>query len=205
MPPPRIREVTREVATKLRGQGVDYADAPVTGGPVQAAAGTLGALVGCTGSSFPRIRGNRCELCKDGATHRWKSAAGTTPSCSTISSPRNHRAACRSVRPRARQRRRLAGALCGDGSGRGALGNAPKKWSAALDGNFDGSQFTASATRSGITSYFCRQAQTRRAEATRSPEDPSRFRASGGGHGLADRYVSALLDPDTQHQKANLS
>lgn len=48
--------ITREVAAKLHRRGVS-ADAPVTGGPQQAAAGTLGALAGLHfESSFPRIR-----------------------------------------------------------------------------------------------------------------------------------------------------
>ena len=48
--------VTCEIAEQLRLHGVSYADAPITGGPVQAEAGALGSLVGCDAAIFPRVQ-----------------------------------------------------------------------------------------------------------------------------------------------------
>ena len=48
--------VNRRIASELGGQGVAFAEAPVMGGPDQAAAAELGALVGAEPETFERIR-----------------------------------------------------------------------------------------------------------------------------------------------------
>lgn len=48
-------ETTVALAERLSGRGVHVADAPVTGGPPQAEAGTLASLVGCDPELLPRI------------------------------------------------------------------------------------------------------------------------------------------------------
>jgi 3-hydroxyisobutyrate dehydrogenase-like beta-hydroxyacid dehydrogenase len=48
--------VNRRLATELKDQGVAFAEAPVMGGPDQAAAAELGALVGAEPEIFERIR-----------------------------------------------------------------------------------------------------------------------------------------------------
>jgi 3-hydroxyisobutyrate dehydrogenase-like beta-hydroxyacid dehydrogenase len=49
-------EVNRRLAAELGAQGVAFAEAPVTGGPTQAAAAELGALVGAEPETLERIR-----------------------------------------------------------------------------------------------------------------------------------------------------
>jgi 3-hydroxyisobutyrate dehydrogenase-like beta-hydroxyacid dehydrogenase len=48
--------VNRRIAADLQGQGIAFAEAPVMGGPDQAAAAELGALVGAEPETFERIR-----------------------------------------------------------------------------------------------------------------------------------------------------
>lgn len=48
-------ETSRVLAARLSGKGATFADAPVTGGPEQAADGTLASLVGCEEKRFPEI------------------------------------------------------------------------------------------------------------------------------------------------------
>jgi 3-hydroxyisobutyrate dehydrogenase len=45
----------RALASRLAARGIDYADAPVSGGTNGAAAGTLAVMVGCPEALFPRI------------------------------------------------------------------------------------------------------------------------------------------------------
>ncbi|MEM7426482.1 MAG: NAD(P)-dependent oxidoreductase [Pseudomonadota bacterium] len=47
---------TRALAARLASAGIEFAEAPVTGGKVQAAAGELGALVGAEAAVFERAR-----------------------------------------------------------------------------------------------------------------------------------------------------
>lgn len=49
-------ETTRKLARELKRLGVAFADAPVTGGPEQAAAAELGVLVGAEDKTFERIK-----------------------------------------------------------------------------------------------------------------------------------------------------
>jgi 3-hydroxyisobutyrate dehydrogenase-like beta-hydroxyacid dehydrogenase len=49
-------ETTRRLAREMSHLGVAYADAPMTGGPDQAAKGEIGALVGADEETFGRIR-----------------------------------------------------------------------------------------------------------------------------------------------------
>lgn len=49
-------EVNRRLAADLEAQGIAFAEAPVTGGPAQAAAADLGTLVGADAETLERIR-----------------------------------------------------------------------------------------------------------------------------------------------------
>lgn len=57
-------ESTRAVADKLAEHGIDFAEAPVTGGKVQAAEGELGALVGADETVFERAKPILETFCK---------------------------------------------------------------------------------------------------------------------------------------------
>lgn len=48
-------ETSEAIAAHLAEKGAIFADAPVTGGPPEAEAGTLASLVGCRESDYPRI------------------------------------------------------------------------------------------------------------------------------------------------------
>lgn len=48
-------ETSERIAERLAAHGAVFADAPVTGGPPEAEAGTLTSLVGCHDTAFPRI------------------------------------------------------------------------------------------------------------------------------------------------------
>ena len=47
--------LTRELGVAVRARGAAFADAPVTGGPPQAASGELASLVGCDEADFPAV------------------------------------------------------------------------------------------------------------------------------------------------------
>ena len=196
--------VTREVAAKLHRQGVDYADAPVTGGPLQAAAGTLGALVGCAESSFPRIREIVASYAKTvqrigevGSGHYAKLLNNfVTQGTTALLAEAYCRARDNGVDWRALYAVMEAGAA--------RSGTLEKMVKPALDGDFDGSQFSVRNALKDL-GYFCRQAADSARGASPLAEEIRRVFAQAAAAGLADRYVSALLDPDTQHQKANLS
>jgi 3-hydroxyisobutyrate dehydrogenase-like beta-hydroxyacid dehydrogenase len=55
--------VNRRIAADLADQGISFAEAPVMGGPDQAAAAELGALVGAEPETFERIRPVLDSLC----------------------------------------------------------------------------------------------------------------------------------------------
>lgn len=73
----------------------------------------------------------------------------------------------------------------------------------ALDGNYDGSQFSGPQRSRGFR--YANDADGTPRVVNRRVQQIRRVFAQAAAAGLADRYVSALLDPDTQHQKAKLS
>lgn len=196
--------VTREVAAMLRQQGVDYADAPVTGSPVQAAAGTLGSLVGCAEASFTRIRGIIANYSKTvqrigdvGSGHYAKLLNNfVTQGTTALLAEAYNRARDNGVDWRALYAVMEAGAA--------RSGTLEKMVKPALDGNFDGSQFSVRNALKDLN-YFCAQAVLSERGASALAEDIRRVFEQAAATGLADRYVSALLDPDARRQKANLS
>jgi 3-hydroxyisobutyrate dehydrogenase-like beta-hydroxyacid dehydrogenase len=69
--------VNRRLASELGAQGVEFAEAPVMGGPVQAADGELGALVGAEPETLERIRPVLEALCAS-VSHVGPVGAGQT-------------------------------------------------------------------------------------------------------------------------------
>lgn len=196
--------LTREVAVRLREQGVDYADAPITGGPLQAAAGTLGSLVGCAAASFPRVRQIVASYSKTvqrigdvGSGHYAKLLNNfVTQGTTALLAEAYVRARDNGVDWQALYAVMEAGAA--------RSGTLEKMVKPALDGDFDGSQFTVRNALKDL-GYFCRQAADSARGASPLGEEIHRVFALAAANGLADRYVSALLDPDAQRQKENQS
>lgn len=65
----------------------------------------------------------------------------------------------------------------------------------ALDGNFDGTQFSIRNAFKDLA-YFCSQAAASGRGQSRMAEEIRRVLENAVAADLGDRYVSALLDPD---------
>jgi 3-hydroxyisobutyrate dehydrogenase-like beta-hydroxyacid dehydrogenase len=187
--------MTRAIGEDLRARGVSYADAPITGGPVQAEAGALGSLVGCDAATFARVRsivthyskavqrigevgsGHFAKLLNNFVTH------GTV----TLLAEAYGRARENGVDWQALYAVMEAGAA--------RSGTLEKMVKPALAGNFDGSQFFIRNAQKDLA-YFCRVAEA-------SERGPSKLGETIRGvfdlavaADLGERYVSALLDPE---------
>lgn len=192
-------EITRQIAAGLRARGVEYADAPVTGGPAQAQAGTLGSLVGCEESLFPRIRELAIRYSK--AVHR-VGDVGTghlakllnnfvSQGTVVLLAEAYTRAADFGVDWHALYSVMEAGAA--------RSGTLEKMVKPALEGNFDGSQFTVRNALKDI-GYFCRLAESSARGKSAVGEEIRRVFSSAAVAEVGDRYVSALLDPQVRNR-----
>ena len=192
-------KVTQEVATMLAAKGIRYADAPVTGGPNESAAGKLGTLVGCKDEDFDAVK--QIVSCYSrvvqriggiGAGHQAKLLNNfVTQGTGALLAEAYRRARDFGVDWKALYSVMEAGAA--------RSGTLEKMVKPALDGNFDGSRFSLRNALKDY-SYFCDLADS-------SPRGPCRLandirdvfqQAVDAGHG--DRYVSILLDPDLDDQ-----
>ncbi len=187
--------VTREIAEKMRLHEVSYADAPITGGPVQAEAGALGSLVGCAAATFPRVKnivvnyskavrrigdvgsGHFAKLLNNFVTH------GTV----TLLAEAYGRARENGVDWQALYAVMEAGAA--------RSGTLEKMVKPALDGNFDGSQFFIRNAQKDLA-YFCRVAASSERGASVLGETIRGVFDAAVAADLGERYVSALLDPE---------
>ena len=193
---------TREIAEKLRSQGVDYADAPVTGGPVQAQAGELGSLVGCAETIFPRVEQiascysrTVVRIGEVGSGHLAKLLNNfVTQGTTALLAEAYGRARENGVDWRALYSVMEAGAA--------RSGTLEKMVKPALDGNFDGSQFSIRNALKDLT-YYCRLAAASERGPSALAEGIRRVFEQAVAADLGDRYVSALLDPDVKHQEEN--
>jgi 3-hydroxyisobutyrate dehydrogenase-like beta-hydroxyacid dehydrogenase len=187
-------KISRQVAELLGEKGVRYADAPVTGGPNESAAGRLGSLVGCDDADFERVRA--IVACYSKVVHRI-GGIGTGHQAKLLNNfvTQGTGALLAEAYGRARESGvdwKALYAVMETGAARS--GTLEKMVKPALDGDFDGSRFSL---RNALkdTSYFCEMAEE-------SPRGPSplaqRVRAvfeEAVEAGYGDRYVSALLDP----------
>jgi len=186
--------VTREIAEDLRRHGVSYADAPITGGPVQAEAGALGSLVGCDAAIFARVQkivasyskavqrigdigtGHFAKLLNNFVTH------GTV----TLLAEAYGRARENGVDWQALYAVMEAGAA--------RSGTLEKMVKPALAGNFDGSQFFIRNAQKDLA-YFCRVAETSERGSSVLGETIRGVFDAAVAADLGERYVSTLLSP----------
>ncbi|MGI9424298.1 MAG: NAD(P)-dependent oxidoreductase [Hyphomicrobiaceae bacterium] len=196
-------QVSIELAAKVEACGGIFADAPVTGGPRQAVLGELGSLVGCRREKFNLIKavvgaysivvqrfgdvgsGNTAKLVNNFVTQ----------STGVLLAEAYDRARRAGVDWRA-----LYDIMC---VGAARSGTLEKMVGPALEGNFEGSQFSVSKARKDIEYY--------RRLSARIGEQPSAIADAvqgvldavvEAGHGQFD--VSQLLEPDVLVRKKAL-
>ena len=87
-------------------------------------------------------------------------------------------------------------------AGAARSGTLEKMVKPALDGDFDGSQFSLRNALKDL-SYYCRLAAASERGASPLAEGIRNVFADAVAADLGDRYVSALLDPDLKHQEEN--
>ncbi len=187
-------DVSLEVAAALKSCGVDYADAPVTGGPPEAAAGRLGTIVGCDEALFPRVETIVSRYATSvrrvggiGKGHFAKLLNNfVTQGTAVLLAEAYGRARENGVDWQALYDLMSAGAA--------RSGTLEKTVRPALAGNFDGSLFSIRNAHKDV-SYFCAQAEN----SARGPSELGAAIRRVLGDALAadcgERYTSALLDP----------
>jgi 3-hydroxyisobutyrate dehydrogenase-like beta-hydroxyacid dehydrogenase len=196
--------VTREIAEKLRANGIDYSDSPVTGGPLQAEAGALGSLVGCDEATFPRIHKIVAHYSRTveriggiGSGHFAKLLNNfVTQGTTVLLAEAYGRARDHGLDWRALYSVMAAGAA--------RSGTLEKMVKPALEGNFDGSQFTIRNALKDLT-YFCELAENSERGTSKLAEAIRTIFENAAAADLSDRYVSALLDPQARSKEQNQS
>ena len=187
-------KITRQIAGRLEEKGVRYADAPITGGPNESAAGRLASLVGCNDEDFERVR--EIVSCYSKVVYRIGAiSAGHHAKLLNNFVTQGTGALLVEAYCRARDSgvdwKALYSVM---ETGAARSGTLEKMVKPALEGDFDGSRFSLNNALKDY-SYFCELAED-------SPRGPSPLakqirnilkEAVDAGYG--DRYVSALLDP----------
>ncbi len=188
-------KVTRQVSAWLEDKGIHYADAPVTGGPNESAAGKLGSLVGCKDEDSEVVRKIIASYSKVvhriggiGSGHQAKLLNNfVTQGTGVLLAEAYRRARDSGVDWKALYSVMETGAA--------RSGTLEKMVKPALDGNYDGSRFSLRNALKDY-SYFCEMADE-------SPRGPSQLAhdirdifQQAVDAGLGERYVSVLLDPE---------
>lgn len=197
-------EVTREIAATLRARGVVYADCPVTGGPVQAEAGALGSIVGCAERDFARVQAIVSHYSK---TVQRIGEVGTGHTAKLLNNFVTQGTAVLLAEAYGRAREagvdwRALYAVMEAGAARS--GTLEKMVKPALEGNFDGTQFSIRNAHKDV-GYFRRLAE----KSARGPSEMAagihRVLEEALNAGLGERYVSILLRPDENAGQNELS
>jgi 3-hydroxyisobutyrate dehydrogenase-like beta-hydroxyacid dehydrogenase len=185
--------VNRRLAAELGAQGIAFAEAPVMGGPDQAAAAELGALVGADPDTFERIRPVLECLCAS-ISHVGPVGAGQTAKLISNYLSLGTAALVADVFNVARKaeidwEKLYAAMLRGSGNS-GALRRIVEP---ALRGDYDGYGFTLSNAHKDM-SYYMALAGERGFRSSLADEIMAVYdKAKAGGH--ADRRLSRLIDP----------
>ncbi len=187
-------KVTRDVAVMLATKGIRYADAPVTGGPNESAAGKLGTLVGCNADDFEAVKEivscySRVvqRIGEIGTGHQAKLLNNfVTQGTGVLLAEAYRRARDYGVDWKALY------AVMETGAARS--GTLEKMVKPALDGDFEGSRFTLRNALKDY-SYFCELADSSPRGSCRLANDIRDIFQQAVDAGRGDRYVSTLLDP----------
>ncbi len=193
-------KVTRQVAAWLEERGIRYADAPVTGGPNESAAGQLGSLVGCKDEDFDAVR--RIVACYSKVVHRI-GAIGTghqakllnnfvTQGTGALLAEAYRRARDNGIDWKALYSVMEAGAA--------RSGTLEKMVKPALDGDYDGSRFSLHNALKDY-SYFCEMTDESSRGPSRLAHDIRDIFKQAVDAGLGERYVSVLLDPELDKRR----
>lgn len=193
-------KVTQEVAAMLNARGIRYADAPVTGGPNESAAGKLGTLVGCKDEDFDAVQ--EIVACYSRVVQRIGGiSAGhqakllnnfVTQGTGALLAEAYRRARDYGVDWKALYSVMDAGAA--------RSGTLEKMVKPALDGDFDGSRFSLRNALKDY-SYFCDLADHSPRGSCGLANDIRDIFQQAVDAGLGDRYVSTLLDPELDKQR----
>lgn len=185
--------VNRRLAAELDERGIAFAEAPVMGGPDQAAAAELGALVGADPQTFERIRPVLECYCAS-ISHVGPVGTGQTAKLISNYLSLGTAALVADVFNVARKAQidweKLYAAMLRGSGNSGALRRMVEP---ALQGNFDGYAFTLSNAHKDMTYYMALAGEggfrTPLANGIMAIYDE----AKAGGHG--DSRVSRLIDP----------
>jgi 3-hydroxyisobutyrate dehydrogenase-like beta-hydroxyacid dehydrogenase len=191
-------ETSTKLASSLAAQGVTYIDAPVTGGPVQAAAGQLASMVGADPAAFeavkPVLDAYSAQTLVFGPT-----GAGITAKLLnnfvTQSSVQIITQAYRAARRNGVDWEKLYNTML---KGAARSGSLERIISAAIKGDYKGQQFSIANA--------CKDIDYAGALVADDP-DGARIQAAILGAlqrpvnaGLGDRFVSEMLDPEVERQ-----
>lgn len=185
--------VNRRIAAELAGQGIAFAEAPVMGGPDQAAAAELGALVGAEPETFERVRPVLEALCAS-ISHVGPVGSGQTAKLICNYLGLGMAALIADAFNVARKAEidwsKLYDALLRGSTNSGALRRIIEP---ALQGDFDGHAFSIANAHKDLTYYTALATEggfrSGLAEETMAVFD----RAVAAGHG--EKRLSRLLDP----------
>ena len=185
--------VNRRLSAELGAQGVAFAEAPVMGGPDQAAAAELGALVGAEPETFERIRPVLECYCAS-ISHVGPVGAGQTAKLISNYLSLGTAALVADVFNVARQAgvdwaKLYAAMLRGSGNS-GALRRMVEP---ALKGNYDGYAFTLSNAHKDMTYYMALAGEGGFRTPLAGEVMAIYDKAKAGGHG--ESRVSRLIDP----------
>ena len=185
--------VNRRLAAELGAEGIAFAEAPVMGGPDQAAAAELGALVGAEPETFDRIRPVLECYCAS-ISHVGPVGAGQTAKLISNYLSLGTAALVADVFNVARRAgvdwaKLYAAMLRGSGNS-GALRRMVEP---ALQGNYDGYAFTLSNAHKDMTYYMALAGEGGFRTPLAAEVMAIYDKAKSGGHG--DSRVSRLIDP----------
>ena len=188
-------ETSREISRQLESKGAVFADAPITGGPLQAKRGELASLVGCRREKFNRVKavvGHYSTIVQrfgePGAGHTTKLLNNfVTQSTGALLAEAYARARRAGVDWRA-----LYDVMC---TGAARSGTLEKVVGPAIDGHAGANQFSLAHARKDIAYYrrLCERMDGRPSELA-DAAFAMLDRAVADGHG--DENVSALLEVD---------
>jgi 3-hydroxyisobutyrate dehydrogenase-like beta-hydroxyacid dehydrogenase len=185
--------VNRRIAAGLEGQGIAFAEAPVMGGPDQAAAAELGALVGAEPETFERIRPVLESLCAS-ISHVGPVGSGQTAKliCNYLGLGM---AALIADAFNVARKAEIDWSKLYDALLRGSTNSAALRriMEPALQGNFDGYAFSIANAHKDLT-YYTALATESGLRSGLAAETMAAFdKAVAAGHG--ELRVSRLLDP----------